>query len=105
MPELLKYIPITISICVLFCVSIGIYRASDPLQKLHFSTIADVICIPLAVLSALLIFGISSSRLLYVISLVLLISPIPSYFLGKVYIMNKKHHSPFNDQPSKIIIK
>ena len=65
--------------------SIGIYRTKHTLQKLHFTTIIDVICLPLALFAVLFTFGISHSRIIYSTLIAIFLSPISAYFLGKLY--------------------
>lgn len=85
MLDILKSLPILLSASLFFCVAVGIYRCKNTLETLHFATIGEIICLPFAFLAVLLGLGFSNTRLLFVAMLVIIVSPISSYFLGKLY--------------------
>ncbi|MDA0617644.1 MAG: monovalent cation/H(+) antiporter subunit G, partial [Proteobacteria bacterium] len=61
------------------------FRAKNTLQILHFCTIIDIICIPLALITTLFALNTEHTRVLYAISIVMILSPVSSYFIGKLY--------------------
>jgi multisubunit Na+/H+ antiporter MnhG subunit len=83
---LLIHLPLFVCAILLFFVAIGIYRSQNALQILHFTTIIEIICIPLALFAMLInIIDFPHTRVLYVIFVAVLISPISSYFIGRKY--------------------
>ena len=82
---MLSHIPMFICTILLFITTIGIYRSKNTLQTLHFVTIIEIICIPLALITILTTIDILHTRVLYIIFIASVLSPISSYFIGKKY--------------------
>jgi multisubunit Na+/H+ antiporter MnhG subunit len=82
---LLTHLPLLVCAILLFFAAIGIYRSQSALQILHFTTIIEIICIPLALFALLVNINFLYTRVLYITLIAVLISPISSYFIGKKY--------------------
>ncbi len=82
---IVKMLPISIATVLLLICSIGILKSKNPFQMLHFVTIIEVVCIPLALLSLILHEGLAEIKMIFCVFFVVLLSPITSYFLAKAY--------------------
>ncbi len=101
---IVKMLPISIATLLLLTCSIGILKTKNPLQMLHFVTIIEVVCIPLALLSLILHEGLAELKMIFCIFFVILLSPITSYFLAKAHMkyaqnISNETHSENTQKP------
>jgi multisubunit Na+/H+ antiporter MnhG subunit len=103
----IKILPLVVSAIILFISSIGIFKSKNPLQMLHFVTIIEIICIPLAVFTLILFQGLSELKMIICIATTVILSPVTSYFISKAY-QKQVTRQTTNDiiiehQPTKIL--
>ena len=95
---IIKTLPLVISTIILLLASIGVLKSTNPLQMLHFVTIIEIVCIPLAILSLILFVGLSELKMIICIATIVILSPITSYFISKAY---RKQTTSTNDTIEK----
>ncbi len=102
----IKTLPLVVSAIVLFISSIGIFKSKSPLQMLHFVTIIEIICIPLAVFTLILFQGLSELKMIICVITTAILSPVTSYFISKAYQKQTTKQITNNiieHQPTKIL--
>lgn len=71
---------LVVSVLFLFVV-IGVVKCKNTLEMLHFLAVIEIICMPLVLLFA----AIYCYNILFAMLIILLLSPLTSYFIGKSY--------------------
>ena len=99
---IIKTLPLLISAIVLLLASIGIFKSTTPLQMLHFITIIEIVCIPLAILSLILFEGLSELKMIVCVITIIMLSPVTSYFISKAY-RKQTTNDVIENQPTKIL--
>lgn len=85
MAQYIAYFFVGFASLMLLIISLGILRTKSTLEKLHFTTIIDMICFPLIFVAILFTFGMYHTRLFYSMVILVVLSPISAYFVGKVH--------------------
>lgn len=98
----IKTLPLVVSAIVLFIASIGIFKSKSPLQMLHFVTIIELVCIPLAIFSLILFEGLSEIKMIICVIITAILSPVTSYFISKAY-QKQITNNIIENQPTKIL--
>jgi multisubunit Na+/H+ antiporter MnhG subunit len=91
MAQYIAYFVLVLISIVILITSFGILRTNSTLQKLHFSTIIDIICLPLVFCIIILMLGGQHTRIVYSMTILIILSPISGYFTGKLYYTSYKH--------------
>ncbi len=98
----LKNFPFFLSITILLISAIGLFKSKNILQMIHFITIIDVICVPLAIISFIFLTDISNIKILLCIPVIAILSPTSSYFLGKAYLIKQQNNKITKENLEKL---
>ena len=66
---------------------LGILISQNVLQASHFITIIEIISVPCAIIIAILLHKTDAIKLIIYAFTIPIISPISSYFIGKLYLL------------------